>query len=67
MEEIWFSNWKPVISDVTRINFGILDVYEIDKNQVKRLRQLNTIWILMQEIRSVSLHKICGIDSEKNC
>lgn len=67
MEEIWFSNWKSVISDVTRINFGILDVYEIDKNQVKRLRQLNTIWILMQEIRSVSLHKICGIDSEKNC
>lgn len=65
MEEIWFSNWKSVISDVTRINFGILDVYEIDKNQVKRLRQLNTIWILMQEIRSVSLHKICGI--EKNC
>lgn len=67
MEEIWFSNWKSVISDVTRINFGILDVYEIDKNQIKRLRQLNTIWILMQEVRSVSLHKICGIDSEKNC
>lgn len=28
MKEIWFSNWKSVISDVTRINFGILDVYE---------------------------------------